>query len=99
MPTYQRAYPLERLRRFPGWDERTTTPTDALSGDTIVFVREDRSVSLGCFDGDEILFSSTEPDWEAFCTTELGFEIPDWEAESQRVRAHLAAELAQGTGD
>ncbi len=92
MPTYQRAYLLERLRRFPRWSDEATASTDALSDDTIVFVREDRSVSLGCLDGDEILFSSEEPDWADFCATALGFEIPDWEAESQRVRAHLAAD-------
>lgn len=97
MPTYQKAYPLERLRRFGGWQEIAAPASGEIAGDTLVFLQEDLAVRMGCFESDEVLASSDRPDWATFCAEDLGFAVPDWEAESQRVRAKLAAEQLLGS--
>ncbi len=104
MPEYCKAYLLKELRAFPGWYERplvaensetsrdSSTP-QKLDDDTVVFLQEDLSVSSRGVDGGHILFSpSVETnEWAVFCREVLGFEIPDWQQESARVREELAA--------
>ena len=98
MASYQKAYYLSDLRRFPGWQERAPAQDATADGvatelvdDSIVFLNESLVVTRTCFDNhDAIVFDDVTPDWEAFCRDELKFEAPDWEAESDAVREALA---------
>jgi hypothetical protein len=81
MPTYMKAFRLADLQRYPKWSAAT-----ALEADTIVYLREDRAVVSDCFGAGSVLFQSADDEWEWFCREELGFEKPDWEAESLRIR-------------
>ena len=96
MPVYQKAYPIARLCAFAGWEAAASPAAAGLDADAVVFVREDLSVRNGCFDEDEVLFTPHGEEWRAFCRDELAFAVPDWEAESDQVRAQLAAEALLG---
>ena len=109
MPTYQRAYRLGEMRRFDGWQESNPTARDdaaeddapgPLTDDTVVFLHEDLRVTLTCFSDVDVLFQDAGDAWRRFCTDDLGFAVPDWEAESRAVRDALrAAEEADAAPD
>ena len=104
MPSYQKVYLLGQVRKFPGWSEdrlrdvfgRMRARGDALAtepeptDDTPVFLHEDLKVTLSCFEDDEGVFESDSASWSTFCREELGFCVPDWEAESKQVREAIA---------
>ncbi len=101
MPEYYKAYYLRQMRAFPGWSEKAFPSrvketgeerqgeADPHEDDSIVFLSEDLVVfrSAG---GEDVVFDSDTPEWETFCRNALEFEVPDWEAESARVREELA---------
>ena len=86
MGRYCKAYPLERLRAFPGWYEAAghARPDDgdpaagprALTGDAVVYVQEDYTVTDGIFRDEHVLFDAVTPEWKTFCHDVLHFEIP-----------------------
>jgi hypothetical protein len=51
-----------------------------LTDDDYLFVQENLIVTDGIFIDEHIIFDAITPEWEAFCTDELQFEIPDFEA-------------------
>lgn len=102
MPKYVKAYPVGMLRRHPGWAasrraergpdaEETKEPhvASTLDDEEIVYLHEDGTVTRGLFE-DDVVFEGTEPGWLEFCRESLGFQPPDWEAESKQVREHLS---------
>lgn len=99
MPNYQKAYYLKQLREFAGWNEDRYQPTPAQSGsdestelsdESIVYLNEELVVAAGCFEDSDVIFDQKSREWEAFCQDVLKFAVPDWEAESARVREALA---------
>jgi len=111
MPKYLKAYHLKDLRQFPGWKEpasapaaQNTPPTAAgqaesedLNDETVVFVHENFVVTKSCFDDKDVIFDAVSPEWQIFCKEQLSFEVPNWEEEAARVRAHLAANEANAS--
>lgn len=80
---YCRAYPLSELRRFPGWSENKINPaspephTATGEADGIAFLHQDFTVTRSMWQGENIIFNEVTADWQAFCTKELGFKIPN----------------------
>jgi hypothetical protein len=101
MGKYCKAYPVSRLRAYPGWTEKSENlrPEEAdgedraahnggsavprqLGDDDYLFVQENLIVTDGIYIDEHVIFDAITPAWEAFCTNDLQFEIPDFEAES-----------------
>ena len=98
MPIYSCAYKLESLRKYPKWDQVASDAHQALEDDAVVFVKEDFVVTTNGVDQnneDDFLVANVDEAWKTFCTEELGFKVPDWEAESARVREMLKKEEAE----
>lgn len=101
MPRYCKAYKLEDLRKFPKWSEAAKPAEKDLKDDDLVYVKEGLSVTTDCLDldnDDAIIYADINAEWEAFCKSDLGFEVPDWEEEARRVREQLAKE-GEGQAD
>lgn len=88
MPRFMKAYPLKQLRCFPGWTE-PSGEGERPGDEEVVYLDEDLRVTGGIFEDDVVLFSGAVPEWRRFCEETLGFQVPDWEAESERVREQL----------
>ncbi|MDJ0835250.1 MAG: hypothetical protein QNK37_01975 [Acidobacteriota bacterium] len=92
MPKYCKAYKLEDLRKFSGWSAAATTAEKEMEDNDLAYVMESLKVTKNCLDLDneeDFLLNDVSNEWEAFCKEDLKFEVPDWEAESERVRQHL----------
>jgi hypothetical protein len=105
MGRYCKAYPIDQLRRFPGWEEKVENlapleneedgsqqPRTSLADDDYLFLQENYIVTDGIFLDENIIFDKVTPEWQAFCTTELRFEIPDYKRfeETQPAAAPVA---------
>ena len=92
MPKYCKAYKLEDLRKFSGWAGNAVAAEKEMDDNDLAYVMESLKVTKNCLDldnEDDFLLNEVTPEWETFCKDELKFEVPDWEAESERVRKHL----------
>ena len=92
MPKYCKAYKLEDLRKFSGWSAAAASAEKDMGDGDLAYVMESLTVTKNCLDldkEDDFLLTEVTPEWEAFCKGELKFEVPDWEAESERTRKHL----------
>jgi hypothetical protein len=91
MGRYCRAYAAGELRKFAGWRERldalapiendengTAQPRTGLADDDYLFLQETYVVTDGIFQDEHVVFDDLTPEWKAFCTGELAFEIPDY---------------------
>ncbi|HEV2860058.1 MAG TPA: ankyrin repeat domain-containing protein [Pyrinomonadaceae bacterium] len=67
---YCRAYPLEELRRFPGWPE---------GGDEaeVVFLHHDLTVTRSVWRDSGVVFDGVTPEWREFVSGVLDFHAPD----------------------
>jgi len=71
MGRYLKAYPIERLREYPGWS------VAAEAGDRpYVYLQENYTVTQGIFLDEDVVFDRVTPEWTAFCHDTLGFQIP-----------------------
>ena len=68
---YCKAYQVAALREFEQW----ASPRD-LNDDDVLFLQEDFTVTDGVFLDENVVFNQITPEWETFCKTKLGFEIP-----------------------
>jgi hypothetical protein len=85
---YCRAYPLSRLRQFPGWSEKAENArrvTKLVNGETVEVAREltdadyvylhtDFTVTDGIFIDENIIFTDVTPEWIEFCHTFLAHD-------------------------
>lgn len=92
MGRYCKAYPIERLREFSGWTEKSENvrpdpivrdgseaPVERRMSDvTFLYVQEDFTVTDGIHLEEFVIFDDVTPEWVAFCTDVLQFEIPAW---------------------
>jgi hypothetical protein len=83
---YCRAYPLSRLRQFPGWTEkpenarRMRTEVEGeivevareLTNDCYLYLHSNFTVTDGIFIDENIIFSDVTPEWIEFCREVLG---------------------------
>lgn len=91
MGRYCKAYYVRQLSAFPGWnpdlqqlrpageggdDGEAQTIRTELREDDILFVQENFAVTDGVFLDENIVFNPGTAEWETFCRSTLGFEIP-----------------------
>lgn len=75
MRTYFKAYLLRDLRQFADWSEPSAPAGVALHDDLEVYLCDDYAVVLNPFaDHHEVLFSSQNEEWTAFCRKQLDFQ-------------------------
>ncbi|TVT61152.1 hypothetical protein FNH05_03505 [Amycolatopsis rhizosphaerae] len=73
---YCKAYRLDDLRRFPGWDDGADRAERELDGEQIAYVCDDFTVVTDPIKGEGLLFGAVTPEWREFCAGELEFAIP-----------------------
>jgi hypothetical protein len=90
MGRYCKAYPIGRFRQFSGWmEDRQNTRVEKseidgrepevrrqLTDDDYLYLQEDYTVTDGIFLEENVVFSEVTPEWKAFCSNVLKFEIP-----------------------
>jgi hypothetical protein len=83
---YCRAYPLQKLRQFPGWTEkaensrRITREVNGeivhevrkLTDDDYVYLQTNHTVTDGIFVDENVIFDDVTPEWIEFCQKVLG---------------------------
>lgn len=89
---YCKAYYLTDLRKFPDWAETRAklvvtgdngassngnNEADLLSGDDLVYLHQDYTVTKSMWHGEDAVFQNVTPAWERFCTKKLKFKVPD----------------------
>jgi hypothetical protein len=90
---YCKAYPASRFRAFAGWHENVPPLLAAASADEgasneervpdsseneYFYLHEDYTVTAGIFLNENVAFDRVTPEWKAFCTDVLKFEIPEY---------------------
>lgn len=108
MGRYCKAYAVGQLKAFAGWqpkldalapiendEDGSEQPRTTIADDDYLFVQENYVVTDGIFLDEHVVFDEVTPEWTAFCTGTLAFEIPDYaradEAPSAPPAAHEAA--------
>lgn len=102
MPRYCKAYRLEDLRKFPKWSDVAAGGEKELEDDSIVYIVESFDVTKNCLELDkkeDYILTDAGDDWQKFATSELKFEVPDWEAESERVREAIKKQEEEGKSE
>lgn len=93
MGKYCKAYPIQRLREFKGWQENTDNlrkekqQVDGreemvgrqLTEDDFLYLQENFQVTDGIFIDENIVFAEATPEWIEFCKGTLKFEVPVYE--------------------
>jgi hypothetical protein len=98
MGSYCKAYPLGRFREFSGWSEKMPVSADSPEGEQYLFLQENLVVTDGIFIDEKVIFDNVNPEWESFCKTQLGFEIPDFCQASSGAPNELRESVASGGG-
>lgn len=93
MGKYCKAYPIEKLRQFSQWTEKTENTrkeTQTVEGkeievnrelteDDFLYLQENYVVTDGIFKDENIIFDNITPEWKEFCDNVLNFEVPVYE--------------------
>lgn len=89
---YCKAYHLSDFRQFPNWTEskinwkekdddgaasKRGRDESVLSGDQVVFIHQDYTVTESMWHNENVIFNQVTPEWVEFCTTSLKFKVPD----------------------
>lgn len=69
---YCKAYVISKLREFSDWQDSLSD----LTGDEIVFIHEDLSVTRSMFHREDVIFDKISLAWEKFCEDQLAFAVP-----------------------
>jgi hypothetical protein len=91
MGRYCKAYHARSFRAFNNWTEnrdqlRKTKQTEdgkevevprELTDDDVLYLQENFTVTDGIFLDKNIVFDAVTPEWQAFCTETLSFELPE----------------------
>jgi hypothetical protein len=78
MKKYCKAYLLKDLRQFNGWTENRENEATELADDDVVYLWDDFTVVQSPVIPDKgLVFDVVTPEWRNFCTTTLGFVIPE----------------------
>ena len=76
--TYCKAYHLKDLRQFHNWSERAKEDEADLADEAIVYLWDDFTVVKTPVSSETgLLWDQLTPEWQEFCQTTLGFEIPE----------------------
>jgi len=95
---YCRAYLLQELRQFPGWqagvtNEPASAGREPLTDNSMLFLHRDFTVTRSVWAGEQVVFSAATDGWQTFCENVLNFHPPsDFEclpAEAVKAQARL----------
>ena len=78
---YCRAYPLQELRQFHGWDggltkEPASAGLEPLTENSMLFLHRDFIVTRSVWAGEQVVFSAVTDEWRTFCGKTLDFHPP-----------------------
>lgn len=86
MGKFCKAYLVEKLRQFPGWQEKPASlrPTNgeadvrigkdgSLDGADFLYLQENYTVTDGIFKDEYIVFDNVTAEWKEFCDSQLEF--------------------------
>lgn len=77
MKYYCKAYQLEDLQQFSGWQAQNEADEPELTSEDVVYLWDDFTVVRSPITPDQgLLFHRVTPEWQSFCQTTLQFEIP-----------------------
>jgi hypothetical protein len=74
---YCKAYYLKDLRQFSEWTEKREESESDLSDEDVVYLWDDFVVVRSPVLPGGVIFDQVTPQWQEFCQTTLGFEIPE----------------------
>jgi hypothetical protein len=91
MGRYCKAYHARSFRAFTNWTEnrdqlrKVTQIEDGkevevpreVTDDDVLYLQENFNVTDGIFFDENIVFDNVTPEWQAFCTETLSFELPE----------------------
>lgn len=77
MNKYCKAYRLSDLRKFPDWTDRAQSAEEEMADDSLVYLTDELTVLVSPIGEPELLLTEVTPEWQEFCTSVLGFKIPD----------------------
>ena|SRR5436190_24025039 len=74
---YCKAYYLKDLRQFSDWTEKREESEAELADEDVVYLWDDFVVVRSPVLPGGVIFDQVTPQWQDFCQTTLGFEIPE----------------------
>jgi hypothetical protein len=74
---YCKAYYLKDLRQWSRWTEKREESEEALADEDVVYLWDDFVVVRSPVLPGGVIFDQVTPEWQEFCHTTLGFEIPE----------------------
>src|SRR5215469_11975087 len=74
---YCKAYYLKDLRQWSHWTEKREEGESELTDEDVVYLWDDFVVVRSPVLLGGVIFDSVTPEWQDFCHTTLGFEIPE----------------------
>jgi hypothetical protein len=74
---YCKAYYLKDLRQFGDWTEKREESESDLTDEDVVYLWDDFVVVRSPVLPGGVIFDRVTPQWQDFCQTTLGFEIPE----------------------
>lgn len=102
MPRYVKAYQASALQQFVDFPHGTPATGTAIhdsqdgAAADVLYLHSDFTVRTGIYEDAPIVFQDAGPRWREFCTRELGFQVPDWEAEAREVRRRILPGTTEG---
>ncbi len=81
---YCKAYPISRFEAFRLWPDNSVVPTDPQGDEMFLFLHDTLVVTTGVFVDEGVVYSSTSPEWAAFCADDLQFRVPEDVAQMDR---------------
>lgn len=80
MPTlnrYCKAYPIERLRKFPQWPQNLeSSGGNGEEQRNFLYLHDSLIVTRDIFANEQIVFDQITAEWKKFCEEELKFSVP-----------------------
>jgi len=94
MGRYCKAYSIVKFRGYRGWTEKAENARKEkkqvdgkeveavreLTDNDYLYLQENYVVTDGIFKDENIIFDAVTPQWIEYCTSDLKFEIPDYES-------------------
>jgi len=74
---YCKAYYLKDLRQWSHWTEMREEGEPELTDEDVVYLWDDFVVVRSPVLPKGVIFDQVTPEWQDFCRTTLGFEIPE----------------------
>ena len=74
---YCKAYYLKDLRQWGFWAEKREEGESELTDEDVVYLWDDFVVVRSPVLPGGVIFDQVTPQWQEFCKTTLGFEIPE----------------------